>query len=56
MQFTDCYPLRGCLHIWREEESWQQEDPRRQNNFSLGLHAELYENYMVCVVTKERRK
>ena len=55
MQFTDCYPLRGCLHIWMEEESWQQEDPGRWNNFSLGLHAELYEN-LVCVVTKERRK
>ena len=54
MQFTDCYPLRGCLHIWREDESWQQEDPRRWNNFALGLHAVLYEN-LVCVVTKERR-
>ena len=48
MQFTDCYPLRGCLHTWREEESLQQEDPRRRNNFSLGLHEKLYEN-LVCV-------
>ena len=31
-------------YIWREEESWHQEDPRRRNNFSLGLHSELYEN------------
>ena len=36
--------LRGCLH-------GRKEDPRRRNNFTLGLHAEI----SVRVVPKKRR-
>ena len=30
---------------------WREEDPRRRNNFTLGLHAEI----SVCMVPKKRR-
>ena len=40
------------LEYFKEQFTWKEEDPRRQNNFLLSLHAEI----SVEVVTKWRRK